>query len=167
LQLADRAVPVTIGERAEARLADDLAAMLGETAAEVLRLHMSVIDREDRLESGTGGWRLAFVADGPARNDAVKEAVLRALRTALDPVNFEILGQLSANTGTPIEELSKKVGLGRLPLAERIGDLVSAGLVSKIPEANQVAGSTLGVAVVDLVERAGKTGGRRLGQDRR
>lgn len=158
---------MTIGERTATPTTPDLAWMLGDTAAGVLRLHMSVIDREDRLESGTGEWRRSFLGDGAARKTAVEEAVLRALRTALDPVNFEILGWLSDNVGTPIDELGEKVGLGRLPLAERIGDLVSAGLVSKIPEANQVAGSALGAALIDLVDRAGKTGGGRLGQERR
>jgi hypothetical protein len=157
---------VTIGERTDARVTPDLASMLGDTAAQVLRLHMSVIDREDRLESGTGEWRRTFVDDGAARTAAVEEAVVRALRTALDPVNFSILGRLRDNVGTPIEELSEATGLGRLPLAERIGDLVSAGLVSKIPEANQVAGSALAAALVGLVERAGKVGGDQLGQDR-
>jgi hypothetical protein len=140
--------------------------MLGDAAAQVLRLHMSAIDREDRLESGTGEWRRTFVDDETARTAAVEEAVRRALRTALDPVNFAILGRLRDNIGIPIEELSEAMGLGRLPLAERIGDLVSAGLVSKIPEANQVAGSPLAAALVGLVEKAGKAGGDRLGQER-
>jgi predicted transcriptional regulator len=165
--LADRSVPVTIGDRAEVRTTPDLVSMLGDTAAQVLRHHMSVIDREDRLESGSGEWRQTFVDDGEARTAAVEQAVLRALRTALDPVNFQILDRLRGNLGTPIDELAESVGLGRLPLAERLGDMVSAGLVSKIPEANQVAGSALAAALVDLVERAGAAGGSQLGQDTR
>ncbi len=158
---------MTIGESAKSLAEPDLAWMLGDTAADVLRLHMSVIDREDRLESGTGEWKSAFIDDGDARDSAAREAVLRALRTAFDPVNFEILGLLNPNVGTPIEQLSQACGIGRLSLAERIGDLVSAGLVSKIPEANQVAGSALGAFLVDLVSRAGEAGGRQLGQGRK
>jgi hypothetical protein len=158
---------VTIGDRAELRATPLLASMLGDNAAQVLRHHMSVMDREDRLESGTGEWRQTFVDDEEARTAAVEQAVLRALRTALDPVNFQILDRLRGNLGIPIDELAEYVGLLRLPLAERLGDLVSAGLVSKIPEANQVAGSPLAAALVDLVERAGEAGASQLGQDRR
>jgi hypothetical protein len=47
-------------------------------------------------------------------------------------------------------------------LAERIGDLVSAGLVAKIPEANQVGGTQAGAAIVELVARAISVGAREL-----
>ncbi len=162
--LAESGVPVSIGKQSNDRQTDDLALLLGDTSADVLRLHIAVIDREDRLESGTGEWRTTFTEDDLARDDASREAILRALRTAFDPVNFSILRSLSEHVGTPIEQLAEEVGLGRLPLAERIGDLVSAGLVTKIPEANQVAGSELAAALVDLVVRGAEAGGRRLGQ---
>jgi hypothetical protein len=61
---------------------------------------------------------------------------------------------LADGVGTPVEDLVKTTGLGRLPLAERIGDLVSAGLAAKLPEANQIVGVPAGTALVRLVEAA-------------
>ena len=160
--LADNPTPVSIGRQPSEPSGSDLSRILGLTAADVLRLHMSVIDREDRLESGTGEWLSSFTSDAAVRSTAAKESVLRSVHTATDPINFAILGSLSSGVGTPIEDLERVTGLSRLPLAERIGDLVSAGLAVKIPEANQVAGTPAGTAIVELVNSAGETGGRDL-----
>ncbi len=48
-------------------------------------------------------------------------------------------------------------------MAERVGDLVSAGLAAKMPEADQVAGTGAGRAVVDLVRQAVAAGVGDLG----
>lgn len=123
---------------------------------------MGVIDREDRLESGTGAWREEFAASDSDRRAAVEAAVLRAIHTASDAVNFKILSSLRDGIGTPISEIAAMTGLGRVPLAERIGDLVSAGLAVKIPEANQVSGTAAGTTLVALVGEAAGIGGRDL-----
>ncbi len=117
-------------------------------------LHMSVIDREDRLESGTGDWLDSFRGEPGERKSAARESVLRALRMASDATNFSILQSLQDGVGTPIEDLVAKTGLTRLALAERVGDLVSAGLAAKLPEANQIAGVPAGTAIVGVVEAA-------------
>jgi hypothetical protein len=135
--LADDAVPVSIGKRDEPGRADEIARILGLSAADVIRLHMSVIDREDRLESGTGEWLESFVSDESIR------------------------------MGTPLEDLQAVTGLGRLPLAERIGDLVSAGLAVKIPEANQIAGTAAGAAIVEMVGGATAVGETDLIREKR
>lgn len=119
-----------------------------------MRLYMSVIDREDRLESGTGEWLASFRDEPGEREAAARESVLRALRMASDATNYRILESLSDGIGTPIEDLTRATGLDRLALAERIGDLVSAGLAAKLPEANQVVGVPAGSAIVTLVESA-------------
>jgi len=125
---------------------------------------MAVIDREDRLESGTGEWKAGVLADSDARLEAAESAVLRALRMAADATNFSILKALSDGIGTPVDELCGATGLGRLELAERLGDLVSAGLAAKVPEANQVAGVPAGAALVELVANASARAARDLGR---
>jgi hypothetical protein len=83
---------------------------------------------------------------------------------ASDATNFRILQSLTDGVGTPVEKLVEASGLGRLALAERIGDLVSAGLAAKIPEANQVAGVPAGAALVRLVESAASQASADLGE---
>lgn len=144
--------PVSIGRASAA--SGELARILGESAADVLGLHMSVIDREDRLESGTGEWLTSFKVEPGERKTASRESVLRALRMASDATNYRILQSLRDGVGTPIEDLVRTTGLSRLALAERIGDLVSAGLAAKLPEANQIVGVPAGRAIVGVVEAA-------------
>lgn len=145
--------PVTIS-KTQTKGADELARILGESAADVMRLYMSVIDREDRLESGTGEWLTSFIGEPGERRTAARESVLRTLRMATDATNYRILASLTDGVGTPIDDLARATGLGRLALAERIGDLVSSGLAAKLPEANQVVGVPTGAALVRLVEAA-------------
>ncbi len=144
----------------------DPAAELGSAVAGVLRHLGAVLDREDRLESGTGTWLADFSGDHAAAEEAALGGTLRALRMAADPLNFSILEALSPDVGTPSQALADTTGLGRLPLAERVADLVSAGLAVKLPEANQVAGTAAGAAIVDLVHRAVDAGARDLGAAR-
>ncbi len=152
--MADNAVPVSIGKTPDPNPSGDLAQILGESASDMMGLYMSVIDREDRLESGTGEWLSDFKGEPGQREAAARETVLRALRMASDATNYRILQSLSDGIGTPIEDLIRTTGLDRLSLAERIGDLVSAGLAAKLPEANQVVGVPAGSAIVRLVEAA-------------
>ncbi|MFQ5522529.1 MAG: hypothetical protein ACE5F5_03005 [Acidimicrobiia bacterium] len=160
--MAEAPTPVSIGKPSTG---DGLASVLGQAAADILRLHMAVIDREDRLESGTGGWKAGVLADAEARAEAAEAAVLRALRMAADATNFSILKALTDGVGTPVDHLCDVTGLGRLELAERLGDLTSAGLATKIPEANQVAGVPAGAALVELVSSAAATAARDLGRE--
>lgn len=150
--MADTSIPVTIGKAPAT--SDELARILGESAAEVMNLYLSVIDREDRLESGTGEWLSTFKGEPGEQTAAARESVLRALRMASDATNYRILRSLQDGIGTPVEDLIRSTGLGRLALAERLGDLVSAGLASKLPEANQIVGVPAGAAIVRLVESA-------------
>ena len=150
--MADSSIPVSIAKTSGA--SNDLARVLGESAADMMRLYMSVIDREDRLESGTGEWLASFRDEPGERETAARESVLRALRMASDATNYRILESLSDGVGTPIEDLVQATGLDRLALAERVGDLVSAGLAAKLPEANQVVGVPAGAAIVQLVRAA-------------
>ena len=160
--MVEGSTPVSIGKQPDP--VDGLSLILGQSAADILRLHMSVIDRENRLESGTGEWLSSFRSNADERVSASRESVLRALRMASDATNFRILQSLTDGVGTPVEKLVRASGLSRLALAERIGDLVSAGLAAKIPEANQVAGVRAGTALVRLVESAAEQASADLGR---
>ena len=159
--MADNSTPVSIGKTPPA--ADELARILGESAADVMDLYLSVIDREDRLESGTGEWLSGFRNEPDQQEAAARQSVLRALSMAADATNFGILQSLRDGVGTPVEDLVEATGLSRVSLAERIGDLVSSGLAAKLPEANQVVGTPAGAALVRLVEDAATHATKRLG----
>ncbi len=130
----------------------------------MLRYLVSVIDREDRLEVGTGEWKASFTADADAADRSVTESVLRSLRLAAEPANFAILQALASGTGRSLAAVAAETGLPRPALDERISDLVSAGLVSKIPEAAQVVGTEAASAIVAVVAEAVRVGTRVLGE---
>lgn len=162
--MADGAVPVEIAPRGGAEFfpPGDVAEPLGVGVAGMLRYLAAVLDREDRLEAGTGQWKASFAADAADRRATVRESVLRALRIAVEPACYRILEELSAGARSG-PALAEATGLGRLALAERVSDLVSAGLAAKVPEADQVAGTPAGAAVVRLVQGAVDAGDRELG----
>jgi DNA-binding HxlR family transcriptional regulator len=128
--------------------------VLGLDVAGILRYHASVLDREDRLESGTGAWRESFLADRAERRATARQSVLRSLQMATDVRYFGVLEALSGPGHLKTAELSERSGLGRLTLQERVSDLVSAGLATKVPEADQVSITPGGAAVVELVREA-------------
>lgn len=165
--MADNSTPLTIGgvppprqESGEFDLSGDVATPIGRGAAQTLLHLIAVLDREDRLESGTGEWLTEFRSDAAAGREAVREGVLRALGMAADPTNFRILEALSASGSVGTGLLTETVGLGELPLGHRVGDLVSAGLAAKQPETNQVAATAAGNALVDLVHQAVTAGAK-------
>jgi hypothetical protein len=149
--LAEGGVPLQIQRTRE----DDLTARaIGMDVAGVLRYQISVLDREDRLESGTGNWKNDFRSDSTERGLAARESVLRTIQIASNPECFSILEALHKSENLSTDQLVEATGLGRLPLQERVGDLISAGLASKVPEADQVLITSGGHAVVELVNRA-------------
>ena len=134
---------------------DDLSSALALRLRDLARM----LDRLDRLESGTGTW-LASQADGDFAAAAI-DMTLRALRGAADPTNFAILAFLSRHTTAPMAELEGAAGLGRLALAERVNDLVQVGLAARNIDTDQVQGTAAGAALVGLInsmsEAAAKT----------
>ena len=134
---------------------DDLTAKaVGREVASIVGYHMSVLDREDRLESGTGEWRQSFIGDAAERLATAQGSVLRTLQMAFDTRYFVILEALAGPGHLKTGELATRAGIGRLTLQERVSDLVSGGLAAKVPEADQVSISSAGAAVVELVHGA-------------
>jgi len=170
---AEGATSITIGHAAKPAAAGEIdapgesAASLGRAVAGILRHLVAVLDREDRLESGTGEWLAELRAGTDDQRLAVREGVLRALRLAADGTNYRILETLARAESVTRAVLADRLGLPELSVSERVGDLVSAGLAVKISEANQIAGTPAGLALVEWVRTAVAAGAKALGADLR
>ncbi len=136
----------------------DLSSVLALRLRDIARL----LDRLDRLESGTGEW-LASQGEGALR-EAATDMTLRALRAAADPTNFAILAFLSAHTSAPIAELETATGFGRLALTERVNDLVQVGLAGRNIDTDHVQGTAAGAALVGLIHNIGEATAKRLAE---
>jgi hypothetical protein len=161
--LAEQTTSVSItrtGSRSE-----PIAASLGRAAARVLSYLIQVVDREDRLESGSGRFREELEADADGRWRAVEDAVLRALRLAAEPINYRILERLAKVGVIDVPDLVSLTGLPRLSIEERVSDLTSAGLAAKVTSAGQVGGTEAGTALVGLIRDAVAAGSSELGQE--
>ncbi len=157
--MAEGGVPLQIQRARE----EDLAARaIGLDVAGVLRYQISVLDRKDRLESGTASWNSDLRTDSSERNLAARESVLRTIQIASNPECFSILEALHRSENLTTGQLVEVTGLGRLTLQERVGDLVSAGLASKVPEADQVLITSGGHAVTELINTAVSVTAREL-----
>jgi hypothetical protein len=137
---------------------NDLALTLALRLRDIARM----LDRLDRLESGTGEWLLSQ-GEG-ALAEAAREMTLRAFRVASDPANYVILAFLSARATAPIAELEKASGLGRLALSERVNDLVQVGLAGRNIDTDQVQGTAAGAALVGLIESVSRATAKQLAE---
>ncbi len=115
-----------------------------------LRLLALVLDRLDRLESGSGEWLAGFAER--ELPEAAAAMTLRALRTSADPVNFAILKGLAASESQKIVDLITLVGIGRLPLTERLNDLAQVGLASRLIDTDHAQITAAGGALIQLIE---------------
>jgi len=157
--LDDQGEPIRISRPAPP---NDTGQQLGVALAALVRYHAAVIDREDRLEAGTGTWLTGFRSDDASRSSAMRSAVLRALQLGFDDLNFRVLEELGDGDTTP-DDLGERLHLDRISLAQRVSDLVSAGLATKLPETGRVSATAAGSALVDLVRDAAAKGETELG----
>jgi hypothetical protein len=139
-----------------AQALNDLSLALAMRLRDLARM----LDRLDRLESGTGKWLAA--QDESALRDAATDITLRTLRVAADPVNFTILAFLSARASAPMAELENAAGLGRLALAERVNDLVQVGLAGRNIDTDHTQITAGGAALVGLIESLGAATAKKL-----
>ena len=135
---------------------------LSSTLALRLRDIARMLDRLDRLESGTGAWLAS--QDEAALREAATDMTLRALRAAADPTSFVILAFLAAHASAPMAELEKAAGLGRLALTERVNDLVQTGLAGRNIDTDHVQGTAAGAALVSLINNIGEATAKRLAE---
>ena len=121
-----------------------------------------MLDRLDRLESGTGEW-LASQQNGDLQT-AATDMTLRALRAAADPTNFALLTFLATHTTAPMVELEKATGLGRLSLTERVNDLMQVGLAGRNIDTDQVQATAAGAALVGLINSVSEATAKKLAE---
>ena len=121
-----------------------------------------MLDRLDRLESGTGEW-LAGQGEAALR-EAALDITLRALRTAADPTNLSILEFLSTRESAPMAELEQATKMGRLALTERVNDLAQVGLAGRNIDTDHVQSTSGGVALVGLVGSIGEATAKTLAE---
>ena len=115
-----------------------------------LRSLAIVLDRLDRLESGSGVWLADFKAKELPQ--AAQMMTLRVLGTAADPANYAILKALASGESHKIGDLIAVTGHGRLPLSERLNDLVQVGLASRLIDTDHAQITAAGAALVDLID---------------
>jgi DNA-binding MarR family transcriptional regulator len=150
-------------ERLDPPPEEDLAARaIGLDVAGMIRYQMAVLDREDRLESGTGAWREAFIGDAEKRSEAANASVLRSIAMAVTSGYHEILDALYDTGHLKMPDIAARLGISELTVQERVSDLVSAGLANKVPEANQAAITPSGAAIVTLTRGATSIAARDL-----
>ena len=135
---------------------DDLSSALALRLRDIAR----VLDRLDRLESGTGEWLTA--QDDAALKEAAREMTLRALRVAADPINFAILNHLATHSSVPLADLETATYLGRLALSERVSDLVQVGLAGRNIDTDHVQATPGGAALVTWINSIGEATANRL-----
>ncbi len=128
---------------------DSIKAIAGGLAG---RLHslVAVLDRFDRLESGSGTWRSTFADD--ELPEAATELALRTLRTVADPNNFTLLRVLATSDSHSIGQLMEITEFGRLTLSEQLNDLVQVGLAIRLIDTDHAQITAAGASMVRLVE---------------
>ncbi len=108
-----------------------------------LRNVLIALDRVDRLEGATdfAGWVEAFQCDEAQIQATAQDWVLRAVRTASDPINYQILETVRTAGQMSIAQLMETTSLTRVDLTERVKELAAMGLVAQSLESDAVQGT--------------------------
>lgn len=137
---------------------DDFIGAIAGGLAGRLRSLVAVLDRLDRLESGSGSWLSTF--DNDELPEAATELTLRTLRTVADPNNFALLSALATSDSRSIGQLMEITGFGRLALSEQLNDLVQVGLATRLIDTDHAQITTAGASMVRLIEILGAEAAR-------
>ena len=120
------------------------------------------LDRRDRLETAGEfvGWLQRQTRE--QLDDIARGMLLRVLRCAGDPVNYQILEQVDVRNAVNAADLMPETGLDRVAVSERLNDLAQVGLISQDVVRGEVRGTSLAVGVRALVERLAVEAGGKL-----
>jgi hypothetical protein len=91
--------------------------------------------------------------------------LLRALRVASEPLNYEILSHLDPLESIELEELMEITALGRVAASERVNDMVQTGLVVRELVDDQIRGTELAQGIVQLIEGMAAEAGEQLTEE--
>lgn len=99
-------------------------------------------------ETGPATLRL----DAAEAEALARDVVVRALRTAGDPLNWSILERAaaSAEEGAALDEAAGALGIPRLVVSERVSELMQAGLAMRALDTDRVHATAAGLALVSL-----------------
>ncbi|MGH2830037.1 MAG: hypothetical protein ACRDJM_06095 [Actinomycetota bacterium] len=136
----------------ESKPSDELAQGLWRRVRDVIL----VAERVDGFVFGPGEAPREAVAPGEEESFA-RDVVLRALQTASDPVNWQILDAAGAEEPARLADLAAALGLPKLVVAERANDLVQAGLATRALDIEAVHATAAGSALSALVRDASVT----------
>ncbi len=119
-----------------------------------LRNVLIALDRLDRLDTATDfvGWVETLQRDDAQIETTTRDWVLRALRLAADPLNYQVLRALEKSEGASIAALMHATHLARVELTERVKDLAQAGFVAQDLETETVQATRAAVGMVAWVE---------------
>lgn len=119
-----------------------------------LRNVLIALDRIDRLETASDfvGWVDAFQRDDAQIDATARDWVLRALRLASDPLNYQLLVVLKNSDGLSITELMRATQMPRVELTERVKDLAQLGFVAQSLESEMVLATRAAAGIVALIE---------------
>jgi hypothetical protein len=128
---------------------------LVEGIARALAAHygraLAVQDRLDSLDGRSGALASEELrADPQAARAVAGELVAGLLRVAADERLVSVLGE--AARPSTVRAIAERLGLSRLAVARRVGELAGAGLVERDPGTDQVAQSPLGAALGALLD---------------
>ncbi len=132
-------------------MSNELITQVAAGLAGRLRSLVMVIDRLDRLESGSGAWLAKF--NDAELTESATALTLRALNTVSDQTNYTILKTLSTSESQAMSYLIETTGYGRLHLSERLNDLVQVGLAMRLIDTDHAQITAAGGAMVRLVEQ--------------
>lgn len=112
------------------------------------------LHRQDRLETARAfpGWLEALPENKEQIAGIASSLVLQTLSVASDPANSRILRRLDGEAAVPTADLGADLGLSRVPLYLRMGELMQAGLVVQELDSEEVRCTDLGTAVLALLD---------------
>lgn len=143
---------------------DDLSQVVDDIATDLwhrFRAMAMAINQADRFvgmpETGEAakeenGWFKNLAQSDEEVNEIAEDLILRALRTALEPINYIILQELVQRTSASYSELMKASEMNRLSVSERVNDLIQVGLAVKDVQTDQVQGTNAAQSIVKFVK---------------
>ncbi len=149
------------------RQREDLEAIV-DGLADRTRTLLRALDRQDRLETAQVfvGW-LAGEREHGRLSETAREMLLRALKVAADPINFQILDQLDAIEAVELPTLMERTGLARVAVSERVHDLVQNGLAAREMVGDQIRRTSLAGGILGLVAEVARRTGEQLAEELR
>ncbi|MBI4456605.1 MAG: hypothetical protein HY644_11995 [Acidobacteria bacterium] len=145
----------------------ELTLALAEDLWQRFRLLAMIVDRTERFVGMTPAgfpvdpqlpnevaapWQQSLAGNKDEIQAIALDLILRALQTAVEPTNFQILQILKEQPAVSFSELMRATRLNCLSLMERVNDLIQVGLAVKDIQTGQVQGTKAAASLLRFVE---------------